>query len=77
MDWEPRVDYDTTGEIKSDISPSSTLSKALSNKYDENSGWFYLSRRVFSVFKKDYRKYALMAFLNIPLQISMYLIYGY
>jgi len=71
------VDYDATGEIKSDISPSSTLSKALSNKYDENQDGSTSAEECFRYLKKDYRKYALMAFLNIPLQISMYLIYGY
>jgi hypothetical protein len=71
------IDYDTNGEIKSDISPSSTLSKALSNKYDENQDGSTSAEECFRYLKKDYRKYALMAFLDIPLQIYMYLIYRY
>ncbi len=72
------VDYDTTtGEIKSDISPSSVLSKALSNTYDENQDSFTSAEECFRYLKKNYFTYALMGFLNIPLQISLYLRYGF
>ena len=72
------LDYDVqTGEIKLEISPSSVLSKALSMKYDENQDGSTSAEECFRYLKKNYFKYALMGFLNIPIQIINYLQFGF
>jgi hypothetical protein len=72
------LDYDfQTGEIKLEISPSSVLSKALSMKYDENQDGSTSAEECFRYLKKNYFKYALMGFLNIPIQIINYLQFGF
>jgi hypothetical protein len=72
------LDYDfTTGEIKGEVSPYSVLSKALSTKYDENQDESTSAEECFRYLKKNYLKYALMGFLNIPIQIINYLQFGF
>jgi uncharacterized membrane-anchored protein YitT (DUF2179 family) len=45
----------------------------LSTKYDENQNGFTSAEECFRYLKKNYAIYALMGFLNIPLQIIYYL----
>jgi len=72
------LDYDfQTGEIKGEVSPSSVLSKALSTKYDENQDESTSAEECFRYLKKNYAKYALMGFLNIPIQLINYLQFGF
>jgi len=71
------LDYDSkTGETL-EISPTTVLSKALSMKYDENQDGSTSAEECFRYLKKNYMKYGLMGFLNIPLQIYSYLRYGF
>ena len=71
------IDYDWNGKIKSEVSPSSVLSEAFINKYDINNDGYTSAEEGFVYMKKNFRKWALLAFLLLPLQIYMYLTTGF
>lgn len=71
------IDYDWTGKVKSEISPSTVLSEAFIKKYNINNDGYTSAEEGFVYLKKNFRKWAILGFLLIPLQIYMYLTKGF
>ena len=71
------IDYDLNGEVKSEVSPSSVLSEAFIHKYDMNNDGHTSAEEGFVYLKKNFRKWAILGFLLLPLQIYMYLTTGF
>jgi len=71
------IDYDWSGEIKSEVSPSSILSEAFIEKYDINGDGYTSAEEGFLYLEKNFRKWAILGFLLLPLQIYMYLTTGF
>ena len=71
------VDYNINGEIIDEISPTSVISEVIMDGNDLNNDGFTSAEEIFTYLKINYRKYAIIGFLLIPLQITMYLTYGF
>ena len=71
------ADFDISGNQIVDISPSSILSECFISGNDLNNDGFTSAEESHQYLKEHFRKYALMGFLNIPLQIFCYLFYGF
>jgi hypothetical protein len=72
------IDYDLmNGKVKSEVSPSSVLSEAFIKKYDMNNDGYTSAEEGFIYLKENFRKWAILAFLLLPMQIYMYLTTGF
>jgi len=70
-------DYGMNGEIKSEVSPSSVLSEGFIKKYDINGDGITSAEEGFMYLKTNFRKWAILGFLLVPLQIYLYLTKGF
>jgi len=71
------IDYEMNGKIKSEVSPSSVLSEGFAKKYDINGDRNTSAEEGFMYLKTNFRKWAILGFLHVPLQIYMYFTTGF
>lgn len=71
------ADFDFSGNQINDISPSSIISEGFISGNDLNNDGCTSAEESYLFLREHFRKYALMGFLNIPLQIFCYLFYGF
>ena len=71
------IDYEMNGKIKSEVSPSSVLSEGFAKKYDINGDRNTSAEEGFMYLKTNFRKWAILGFLLVPLQIYMYFTTGF
>lgn len=72
------IDYDLmNGKVKFEVSPSSVLSEAFIKKYDMNNDGYTSAEEGFIYLRENFRKWAILAFLLLPMQIYMYLTTGF
>jgi hypothetical protein len=71
------LDYSNDGKIIGEISPTTVISEAIICENDLNNDGFTSAEEIFNYLRINYRKYAIIGFLLIPLQIRMYLNTGF
>ena len=71
------IDYDKDGKIVDEISPTSIISEGIVDGYDLNNDGFTSAEEIFNYLRINYRKYAIIGFLLIRLQISLFLNMGF
>ena len=71
------VDYDISGNIIYEVSPTTVIADVILNGNDENNDGFTSAEEMYVYLKNNYRRYALKGFLSIIIQLTSYLSYGF
>jgi hypothetical protein len=71
------IDYDKDGKIVDEISPTSIISEGIVDGCDLNNDGYTSAEEIFNYLRINYRKYAIIGFLLIRLQISMFFNMGF
>ena len=71
------VDYDISGNIIKEISPTTVIADVILYGNDLNNDEFTSAEEIYIYLKENYRIYALKGFLSIIIQLTSYLSYGF